>query len=193
MIEALAAPRHHRHGPRADRHVGLRRHLVPETHRDRRVGWADVWHPQRGGLEPVRQPGHRPALRRRPQHAWSCWRSRTRPRRAAARRWASTCRGWCPASSLRDDIKPLEITQPEGVSFTLDGNLLRWQRWSLRLGFNHARGARAPHASATRTAIAAPGGAPAVVRRDGRPVPRPDERPLRRGRRSTSASGASAS
>jgi primary-amine oxidase len=34
---------------------------------------------------------------------------------------------------LRDDLRPLEITQPEGVSFTVDGNLIRWQRWSLRV------------------------------------------------------------
>ena len=41
-----------------------------------------------------------------------------------------------PGQRLRDDLKPLEITQPDGVSFTLEGNLLRWQRWSMRLGFN---------------------------------------------------------
>ena len=35
---------------------------------------------------------------------------------------------------------PLEIAQPEGVSFTLDGNLLRWQNWSLRVGFNYREG-----------------------------------------------------
>ena len=40
----------------------------------------------------------------------------------------------------REDLKPLEITQPEGVSFTLDGNELRWQNWSLRLGFNYREG-----------------------------------------------------
>jgi len=39
--------------------------------------------------------------------------------------------------AVRDDLKPLEISQPEGVSFTLDGNALRWQKWSLRVGFNH--------------------------------------------------------
>jgi primary-amine oxidase len=35
------------------------------------------------------------------------------------------------------DIKPLDIVQPEGVSFSLEGNLLRWQNWELRLGFNY--------------------------------------------------------
>src|SRR4029078_6416620 len=45
-----------------------------------------------------------------------------------------------PDLRLREDIRPLEVTQPEGVSFTLDGNELRWQKWSLRIGFNHREG-----------------------------------------------------
>jgi primary-amine oxidase len=38
------------------------------------------------------------------------------------------------------EVKPLHISQPEGVSFTLDGWLLSWQNWRLRLGFNHREG-----------------------------------------------------
>ncbi len=34
---------------------------------------------------------------------------------------------------LRDDLRPLEIHQPEGVSFTVEGNHLSWQRWDLRV------------------------------------------------------------
>jgi primary-amine oxidase len=45
-----------------------------------------------------------------------------------------------PGLKLRDDVAPLEIEQPEGVSFELDGHALTWQRWSLRLGFNHREG-----------------------------------------------------
>ena len=44
------------------------------------------------------------------------------------------------AASTREPLKPLHITQPEGPSFTLDGNLLRWQNWSLRVGFNYREG-----------------------------------------------------
>jgi primary-amine oxidase len=36
----------------------------------------------------------------------------------------------------RTDLKPLEITQPEGPSFTVEGNLVRWQKWQLRVGFH---------------------------------------------------------
>ena len=41
---------------------------------------------------------------------------------------------------LRTDLKPLEITQPEGPSFEVDGNLVRWQKWSLRVGMDPLEG-----------------------------------------------------
>ncbi len=41
---------------------------------------------------------------------------------------------------LRDDLRPLEITQPESVSFTVEGNLLRWQRWSMRVTLDPLEG-----------------------------------------------------
>ncbi len=40
----------------------------------------------------------------------------------------------------RQDLKPLAITQPEGGSFTVEGNLIGWQKWQLRLGFNVREG-----------------------------------------------------
>jgi primary-amine oxidase len=41
---------------------------------------------------------------------------------------------------LRGDLKPLSITQPEGPSFVVDGNLVRWQKWSLRVGMDPLEG-----------------------------------------------------
>jgi primary-amine oxidase len=41
---------------------------------------------------------------------------------------------------LREGLRPIEITQPEGPSFTLDGHLLRWQGWSMRVGFDLREG-----------------------------------------------------
>jgi primary-amine oxidase len=35
----------------------------------------------------------------------------------------------------RADVKPIEITQPEGASFTVDGHGVAWQKWHLRVGF----------------------------------------------------------
>ena len=40
----------------------------------------------------------------------------------------------------RSTLKPIEITQPEGPSFTLDGYALRWQDWSMRIGFDAREG-----------------------------------------------------
>ncbi len=40
----------------------------------------------------------------------------------------------------RTDIKPLVITQPEGPSFTLNGNEISWQKWDVVIGFNAREG-----------------------------------------------------
>jgi len=40
----------------------------------------------------------------------------------------------------RTDLRPLEITQPEGVSFTLEGHLLRWQGFTMRLAMDPLEG-----------------------------------------------------
>jgi primary-amine oxidase len=41
---------------------------------------------------------------------------------------------------LRADLKPLEISQPDGPSFVVEGNLVRWQKWSLRVGMDPLEG-----------------------------------------------------
>jgi primary-amine oxidase len=40
----------------------------------------------------------------------------------------------------RDDVKPIEITQPQGASFTVDGHDVTWQKWHVRIGFNAKEG-----------------------------------------------------
>ena len=40
----------------------------------------------------------------------------------------------------RTTLKPIEITQPQGPSFTLEGNALTWENWSLRIGFDAREG-----------------------------------------------------
>jgi primary-amine oxidase len=42
--------------------------------------------------------------------------------------------------ALRTDLKPLEIVQPEGPSFEVDGHHVRWSRWSFRIGFDPYEG-----------------------------------------------------
>jgi len=40
----------------------------------------------------------------------------------------------------RTTLRPIEISQPEGPSFTLNGTWLQWQDWSMRIGFDAREG-----------------------------------------------------
>jgi primary-amine oxidase len=40
----------------------------------------------------------------------------------------------------RKDIKPINITQPEGVSFKIDGRQIEWQNWRVHVGFDYKEG-----------------------------------------------------
>lgn len=48
--------------------------------------------------------------------------------------------------TLRTDLKPLQVIQPEGASFMLNSSnetnshILEWQKWSFRIGFNQREG-----------------------------------------------------
>ncbi|KAJ4421854.1 hypothetical protein N0V82_003454 [Gnomoniopsis sp. IMI 355080] len=47
--------------------------------------------------------------------------------------------------SIRQDVKPLHVVQPEGVSFTVTplgetGQIIEWQKWKFQVGFNHREG-----------------------------------------------------
>ena len=39
-----------------------------------------------------------------------------------------------------DSLRPIEITQPEGRSFTVEDGRVRWGKWDLRIGFNEREG-----------------------------------------------------
>jgi primary-amine oxidase len=40
----------------------------------------------------------------------------------------------------RTSMRPIEITQPDGPSFAVDGNEVRWENWRLRLGYDMREG-----------------------------------------------------
>ncbi len=40
----------------------------------------------------------------------------------------------------RTSLKPIQITQPEGPSFTVDGDEVTWEGWRLRIGFDAREG-----------------------------------------------------
>ncbi|MDQ1478413.1 MAG: primary-amine oxidase [Actinomycetota bacterium] len=41
---------------------------------------------------------------------------------------------------MRTDLKPISITQSEGPSFTVEGNLVQWQKWQFRIAFDPFEG-----------------------------------------------------
>jgi primary-amine oxidase len=40
----------------------------------------------------------------------------------------------------RKDLKPINLTQPEGVSFELKGREVSWQNWNFHVGFSYREG-----------------------------------------------------
>ncbi|RKT82077.1 primary-amine oxidase [Saccharopolyspora antimicrobica] len=44
------------------------------------------------------------------------------------------------AGPHRDSLRPIEITQPDGPSFQVDGHEVRWENWRFRIGFDPREG-----------------------------------------------------
>ncbi|PWN91042.1 copper amine oxidase [Acaromyces ingoldii] len=40
----------------------------------------------------------------------------------------------------RTTVKPLQVVQPQGASFTVAGSLVEWEKWRFRVGFNYREG-----------------------------------------------------
>ncbi|KAI6014122.1 copper amine oxidase [Pisolithus microcarpus] len=45
-----------------------------------------------------------------------------------------------PNYKQRDDVKPLHVIQPEGVSFKMHGNVLEWQKWKMHIAYSFREG-----------------------------------------------------
>ncbi len=109
--------------------------FVPERYAGRRIGWCDLWHrgSERGnpyahhvtGLHPVVDLNAMELLEIEDGYSGG----------ADPQVMGEYLPDLLPMR-LRE-VAPLEVSQPDGVGFTLDGNQLSWQNWQLRLGFNH--------------------------------------------------------
>jgi primary-amine oxidase len=112
--------------------------LVPERYRGLRLGWCDVWcrDSQEGnpyahhisGLHPVVDLNRMTLLELEDSGEASA-----NPQ--VRGEYLPRLLGTPPR-----EVSPLEISQPDGAGFALEGHLLRWQDWELRLGFNHREG-----------------------------------------------------
>jgi primary-amine oxidase len=114
------------------------RALMPAQYLDRRLGWCDVWYRAAPGGNPYAHPvsglkiivdvNTLALLEIEDDH------NDGQPDVDAE---------YVPGpwtGQLRADLKPLHISQPDGVSFTVEGALMKWQNWSMRVGFNYREG-----------------------------------------------------
>ncbi len=114
--------------------------LIPQQFADRRVGWTDVWVRATPNGNPYAHPvnGLHHVVDMNTMELLDIEDSFSV--RAPANAMGEYVPSLVPGLVQRDDVKPFEVTQPEGVSFTLEGNELSWLGWSMRIGFNHREG-----------------------------------------------------
>ncbi|MGY1813592.1 primary-amine oxidase [Blastococcus sp. SYSU D00820] len=113
--------------------------LIPEGLQDRRVGWTDVWRRSVPGGNPYANPvmGLHFVVDLNTMELLQIEDSAAPAQPEVMGEYVPAL---VPGLQQRTDVRALEITQPEGVSFTLDGSELRWQNWTMRLGFNYREG-----------------------------------------------------
>jgi primary-amine oxidase len=114
-------------------------HLLPEEYAGRRLGWADVWYRKDPGSSPYANPvsGLHLIVDLNRMELLEVEDDQSVPEPETMGEYVP---GLVPGQRLRDDVKPLQIVQPEGSSLQLEGNLVRWQKWSVRVGFNYREG-----------------------------------------------------
>ncbi len=114
-------------------------HLLPEPYSERRLGWADVWYRSEDGSNPYANPitGLHVVVDLNTMELLEVEDTGAIEEPGAMGEYIPRL---VPGLQLRTDVRPLEISQPAGPSFVLEGNLLRWQKWSMRVGFNYREG-----------------------------------------------------
>ncbi len=117
--------------------------LIPERYRGLRVGWSDVWHRGSPGGNPYAHhvTGLHPVVDLNRMALLDLEDSPGDGRGGVAEP-PGVMGEYRPAllpMPLRE-VKPLYVSQPDGVSLTLSGRRLCWQNWEMRLGFNHREG-----------------------------------------------------
>lgn len=112
--------------------------VMPEQWRDRRLGWVDIWVRKTPEGNPYAHPvsGLKVIVDVNSMEVLQIDESHDRGFPEVDAEYVPELRGIEP----RTDLKPLDIVQPDGVSFELEGSLLRWQDWEFRLGFNYREG-----------------------------------------------------
>ena len=117
--------------------------VAPPEYRDRRLGWSDTWVKAAPGANPYAHPvsglhcivdiNSMELLRIEDNGG-------VEPPNVMGEYVPKHIPDHIRSASRREPLKALALEQHDGPSFTLEGNLLRWQNWSLRVGFNYREG-----------------------------------------------------
>ena len=112
--------------------------VMPPEWRDRRLGWVDIWARATPQGNPYAHPvsGMKIIIDVNSMEVLKIDEAHDRGLPEVDAEYVPEVKGF----TERTDLKPLDIIQPEGVSFELDGSLIRWQDWEFRLGFNYREG-----------------------------------------------------
>jgi primary-amine oxidase len=118
-----------------------RAHNVPERYRGLRLGWADVWYRGAAGGNPYAHhvTGLHPIVDLNRMALLELEDSLGRGDPAALPDVRGEYLPRLLPGPLRT-VSPLVVSQPDGVSFRMDGRVLSWQNWRMRIGFNHREG-----------------------------------------------------
>lgn len=108
----------------------------PEGLEDRRLSWGTVWHRESADDNGYARPvaGLVPIIDLETLKVISIEDHGVLPMATEHGNYRSG--SWGPDRP----VAPLEITQPEGPGFDIDGQLVTWQNWSFRIGFTHREG-----------------------------------------------------
>jgi primary-amine oxidase len=113
--------------------------LVPEQYRGLRIGWCDVWYrdSEQGNPYAHHVTGLHPII---DLNAMTLLELEDNP--PAGQVTEAVGGEYLPRflSTPPREVKPLQVSQPAGVGFTVAGGLLSWDNWELRLGFNYREG-----------------------------------------------------
>lgn len=113
--------------------------VMPEQWRDRRLGWCDLWLRESPHGNPYAHPinGLKLVVDMNSLELLEIERREGLDFQPVDGEYLPGLR---PQMKQREDLEDLQIVQPDGVSFTVEGTELKWQKWSMRLGFNYREG-----------------------------------------------------
>ena len=117
--------------------------VIPEKYKGRRLGWSDTWVKSQPGANPYAGPvnGFHCVIDVNSMELLEIEDSFTVEKPEIMGEYVPhLIPERIREHYKRPPLKPLDIVQPEGTSVEVDGNLIEWQNWSLRVGFNYREG-----------------------------------------------------